>query len=194
MIGTDHQFFDGVFHGGFPDLLKEYFESRETQSKLSVAGIFQGSEAPNFKLQDENGQWVTLESIASRGPLLLVFYPGDFRMICTRQLCAYQDSMSQFQRYGMQVVAISANKPAEHKRFRDEYSFDFPLLSDPSREVCKAYGVVSLFLLSGISRAVFMLDRHRRVIYRYIEPTPLTKRDPGELLTIMEGLKAKGLI
>ncbi|MCM0605339.1 MAG: redoxin domain-containing protein [Xanthomonadaceae bacterium] len=76
-----------------------------------------GDEAPGFKLQDEKGEWLTLGSLTTKGPAVLVFYPGDFRMVCTQQLCSYQDAMNEFKKFGVQIVGISANPPSEHLQF-----------------------------------------------------------------------------
>ena len=149
---------------------------------MPLSSVHTGDEAPRFKLQDEKKEWVTLDQLTEKGPVILVFYPGDFRMVCTQQLCSYQDAMNEFKKFGVQLVGISANPPEEHLKFKEKYNFEFPLLSDTSRLVSKEYGVVSLLLLGGISRSVFIVNQKKRVIYRYVEPTPLSRRRPDELL------------
>ena len=120
---------------------------------------------------------------------MLVFYPGDFTMVCTKQLCAYQDSMSQFEKYGIKIVGISRNPPKEHLKFKAKFQFSFSLLSDPNREITKTYGVVSLIMLGGTSRAVFIVSKQGTILYRYIEPTTLTHRKPQELVDALTVLK-----
>ena len=49
-----------------------------------------GNLAPNFTLQNHEGEWLSLHDFTSKNSLLLAFYPGDFTLVCTKQLCAYQ--------------------------------------------------------------------------------------------------------
>lgn len=147
--------------------------------------------APDFHLKDETGQTVTLVSLTSRGPAMLVFYPGDFTPICTRQLCAYQENYEKFAEYGIQLAGISFNDERSHREFKDRYAFGFPLLSDPGKAVFRAYGVTSLFMLGGASRAVIIVSKAGEILYRYVEPTILTRRKPGELLDALEDLRRR---
>ncbi len=152
---------------------------------------FVGTTAPGFRLANEDNQWMTLGEFLEKGPLMLVFYPGDFTPVCTKQLCAYQKSFEQFMELGLQIAGISKNSPSEHKKFKDQYSFRFPLLSDPNKSMTRAWGVTSLFMLGGTSRAVFIVNTKGVVVYRYVEPTVITHRSSEELLQIIRKLKAQ---
>ncbi len=153
-----------------------------------------GQKAPDFDLLDQNGNHWTLQTIIKDRPALIAFYPGDFTMICTRQLCNYEESLSEFQRLGVQILGISKNTVQSHSSFAEAYGFQFPLLSDPDLKVAKSYGCTSFLLLGGISRAVCVIGKNGTLIYRYVEPTPLTHRKPGELINILNTLKAKGTL
>ncbi len=158
-----------------------------------------GNPAPDFRLQDQEGNWVALSELTAKNALILVFYPGDFSMVCTKQLCAYQDKYEEFKNFGFQIAGISPNDIKSHQDFRNKYQFAFPLLSDPKKTIFKAFGVVSLFMLGGTSRAVFILSAQgprktqNQILYRYIEPTTLTHRRPDELLYIIQNLKKTGV-
>lgn len=116
-----------------------------------------GERAPDFELPDSSGQGVTLGSLLKNGPLLLVFYPGDFTMVCTKQLCNYRDNREKFSQFGIQVVGVSANDPDSHSKFAQQYDLPFKLLSDPDKRVARAFGCTSLLMFGGISRAVFII-------------------------------------
>jgi len=150
--------------------------------------------APGFKLMDQDENWVALSDLIARGPTMIAFYPGDFTPVCTKQLCGYQEAYDRFVAYGVQVVGISTNDPESHQKFKSQFRFTFPLLSDPDRKVAKAYNVNTLFLLGGLGRAVFVVDKGGKIVYRYVEPTPLTHRNADEVLKILDGLKAGGKI
>lgn len=150
--------------------------------------------APDFALESQTHEQVRLSDVLKKGPVLLVFYPGDFTPVCTRQLCNYRDSLESFRRYGVQLVGVSFNTPLQHKAFAAKYGFDFPLLSDPKRDVAKLYGCTSLLMLGNVSRAVFIVSADGRILYRYVEPTTLTRRKADELLEILARLRENGAL
>lgn len=73
--------------------------------------------APDFTLENQAREPVCFNDVLKKGPVLLVFYPGDFTPVCTRQLCNYRDSLESFRRYGVQLVGVSFNTPLQHKAF-----------------------------------------------------------------------------
>lgn len=148
--------------------------------------------APEFKLQDDEGNARTLGSFTNEGPVMLVFYPGDFTPVCTKQLCSYQNQLEEFANLGVRVVGISADDAGKHRRFRQKYQLTFTLLSDPTREAFVAYGVNTLKLLQGRGRAVFIVSAHGRILYSQVEWVALTHRGPAELLRVIAGLQAEG--
>ncbi|MEW6056914.1 MAG: peroxiredoxin [Bdellovibrionota bacterium] len=161
---------------------------------MAVQGIAIGTQVPEFSLKDQNGQQVQLADILRGGPALLVFYPGDFTMVCTKQLCNYRDNLEAFNQFGIQIVGISGNPSESHAEFAKEYDFSFRLLSDPKKEVAKAYGCNSLLMLGGVSRAVFIVGKNGRLLYRYVEPTALTRRKADELIEVLKDLRAKHML
>jgi peroxiredoxin Q/BCP len=148
-----------------------------------------GMPAPEFSLEDQDGRRVRLADLLARGPVMLAFYPGDFRIVCTKQLCDYRDRQDEFAGLGIQIVGVSADLPEEHKRFSQEHRFAFPLLCDPGRKTAKAYGCASLLMLGNQSRAVFVIGRDGKILYRYVEPTIVTRRGADELMGILKGLR-----
>jgi peroxiredoxin Q/BCP len=153
-----------------------------------------GTRAPLFRLQAHDGSWLELSDLLAVGPVLLAFYPKDFGLVCTKQLCAYQEALESFNRLGCQIVGISKVPPQNLRNFRDTYKFDFPLLSDPNHVVAKLYNVTSLMMMGGTSRAVVVIGKSGIVLYRYVEHTVATHRKPGELIKVVEELRARGML
>jgi peroxiredoxin len=117
-----------------------------------------GARAPDFTLPDQDGQLVALADFRGR-PVLLVFYPADFSPVCTDQLSAYQESLSEFESRGVQLLAISVDSAFCHKAFRSHLGVTMPLLADfhPKGEVARAYGLWSdKYGVSG--RALVLID------------------------------------
>ncbi len=153
-----------------------------------------GKRALNFILPDQQGRDVSLNSLCRSGPTLLVFYPGDFRMVCTKQLCSYQENIAKFSEFGLMVAGISPNSSEEHLEFAKQYGFEFPLLTDMNRDVAKQFGCTSIFMAGTVSRACIILNRDMLMLYRYVEPTTLTHRKASELLGVLKDLRAHKLI
>lgn len=160
-----------------------------------MGGLAVGQKVEDFVLPDQGGKAVSFyNDVLSKGPVLVVFYPGDFTMVCTKQLCNYRDNISSFQNFGIQIVGISKNSVEDHAHFAQEYSFPFTLLSDHDKNVARLFGTASLLSLGGISRAVFIVSKLGYVVYRYVEPTNLMSRKSNELLEIIKDLRQKGQI
>lgn len=151
-------------------------------------------QAPDFTLNDQNGTPVTLSKCTADSPVLLVFYPGDFTPVCTAQLCNYRDNVASFSKFGLRILGISKNTPEEHRAFSGKYGFPFSLLSDPGNQVAKAYGCTSLWILGTVSRAIFVVGTQGQILYRHVEPTPITRRKADDLLDVLTDLKEKKLI
>ena len=125
--------------------------------------ISEGSTAPDFELPDENVRPVRLIEQVLDGPVVLFFYPGAMTGGCTQEACHFRDLATEFKQAGAQRLGISADPVAKQKQFTDTNAFDFPLLSDESREVATAYGVRRRFI-TPVKRATFVIDTDRTVL------------------------------
>lgn len=98
-----------------------------------------GDKAPEFTLPDADGKPVSLSSL--RGQRVIVyFYPAAMTPGCTKEACDFRDSLAALGSAGVTVLGISPDTPAKLARFAERDSLTFPLLSDPEREVHRAYG------------------------------------------------------
>lgn len=94
--------------------------------------------APDFSLQDQNGNTVTLSDLQGQ-PVVLYFYPRADTPGCTKQACSFRDSWEQYQEHNITVLGIS-NDPVENLRnFAEDYDLPFTLLSDENGEVATKY-------------------------------------------------------
>jgi len=140
--------------------------------------------APDFSLQDDNGEDYRLsDHLGER--VLLVFYPGDNTPVCTAQLCEYRDGIESFAGLGVSVVGISSDDLVSHREFRSKHDLPFALLSDPNLDVAKLYGSKGAL---GMKRAVFLIDEKGIVRYTHIEALSLFRRRTKELLKVIGGL------
>ena len=106
--------------------------------------------APDFKLLDQDGKEHSLAY--HRGAYLLAyFYPKDDTAGCTKEACVIRDMYKDFESNGVKVFGISADSVESHKKFAEKYQLPFTLLSDPEKEVIKAYGADSFPFTKRIS-------------------------------------------
>lgn len=144
-----------------------------------------GDAAPDFSLRDQNDGHFTLSEHLGKH-LLLVFYPGDDTLVCTKQLCDYRDGIEQFADLDVEVVGISGDDAASHRRFREKHELPFTLLSDPDLAVAELYGCKGLL---GMKRGVFLLDEAAIVRYAHVETVAVFRRSRDELIEVIQNLK-----
>jgi peroxiredoxin len=135
-----------------------------------------GDKAPDFTLYDTEKKPRSLKEFLGK-KTVLVFYPGAFTGVCTKEMCTFRDSLSRFNALNAQVVGISVDAPFANKAFATQNNLQFPLLSDFNRTALKAYGIVHEGF-SGLNgyfaskRSVFVLDKDGIVRYAWISDDP----------------------
>lgn len=135
-----------------------------------------GDHAPEFTLTDNDRKPRSLSEFKGR-KTVLAFYPGAFTGACTKEMCAFRDSLAELNGLNAQVVGISVDSPFANKAFATQNGLTFPLLSDHGRDVSKAYGGVydefaGVKGYSASKRATFVLDAHGVVKYAWISDNP----------------------
>ncbi len=98
-----------------------------------------GKKAPDFTLLDANGEKVKLSRFKGKR-VIVFFYPKAMTSGCTREACDFRDEVAAFERKDAVVLGISKDTPEAQRKFKEKYQLPFPLLSDESTEVQKAWG------------------------------------------------------
>ncbi|EKV01686.1 Peroxiredoxin [Leptolyngbya sp. PCC 7375] len=145
-----------------------------------------GDAAPDFTLQSQAGESVTLSSFQGQKAVVLYFYPKDDTPGCTTESCTFRDSFQDFQDLGAEVIGISSDSPDSHQKFASKYSLPFTLVSDTGSKVRSAYGVpATLGLLPG--RVTYVIDKTgtvRHLFNSQFNP----KKHVDAALTVLKGL------
>jgi len=137
--------------------------------------VSEGEVAPDFELKADDGSTVTLRQFRGK-KVILYFYPKDNTPGCTKEACDFRDSASWFGDLGIVVLGVSKDSLDSHMKFREKHKLNFPLLSDPTLEVHKKYGVWKdkklygkTFL--GVERTTFLIGEDGRVetIFRQVK-------------------------
>ena len=128
------------------------------------------STAPDFTLPNQDREPVTLSALRGR-PVVLAFFPAAFSSVCTKELCTFRDTMSNFGKVNAKVLGVSTDTFFALKAWGDQQKLNFPLLSDYNKEVIPKYGALNpdmIGMKNIAKRAVFVIDRSGTVRYREV--------------------------
>ena len=122
----------------------------------------EGDKAPDFNLQDTEGNKVTLNELLGK-KIVIYFYPKDDTPGCTIEACEIRDNYSIFKENNITVLGVSADSIESHKNFTDKFNLPFPLLADVNKNMCEDYDVlvdkvVHGHTVKGIARITFLID------------------------------------
>jgi len=135
-----------------------------------------GSEAPDFTLPDQDGKPVSLAQLRGKN-VVLVFYPADETMICTKQLCEFRDSWGDAQAKDALVFGVNPAAGQKHSAFREHHRFPFPLLVDKGQQVASRYSASGLI----VKRTVYLIGKSGKIRY-----ARRGKPEPSEVLAAAE--------
>jgi peroxiredoxin Q/BCP len=131
-----------------------------------MAMLKEGDKAPDFCLEgiDEEGKEVKvcLKDLLGQN-LIIYFYPKDNTPGCTQEACDFRDNLQTLISKGYRVLGISPDPISSHKKFKEKYQLNFPLLSDPDYTVAKLYGAYGTKKMygketKGIIRSTFVIN------------------------------------
>ena len=127
-----------------------------------------GTKAPEFSLPDENGEIRNLSDYKGK-KLILYFYPRDNTPGCTKQACGFANLSPQFSEKDVEIIGISKDSVASHKKFKEKYSLPFTILSDTELQAIYAYDVWKEKKLygktsMGIVRTTYLIDENGIII------------------------------
>jgi thioredoxin-dependent peroxiredoxin len=116
-----------------------------------------GQAAPPFQLKAQDGSEISLAARQGKGWTVLYFYPKAGTPGCTKQACAFRDSIQAIRNQNAEVYGISTDEVKNLQGFHQKHKFSFNLLSDPDAKVTEAYGV-KMPVLKMAKRWTFIID------------------------------------
>ena len=143
-----------------------------------------GDAAPDFELPGTDGTFRLSDHLGER--VVLLFYPGDFTPVCTRQFCSYAQRAEDVDDLGAIVVGISSQDLDSHAEFVAKHGINVPLLADVDNEVAREYGAYARFV--GTRRAVVIVDEDGVVRYRHDHTLGLDYQSVDDLRKALDEL------
>ena len=138
--------------------------------------IAEGQPAPDFELENDAGETVTLSALRGK-PVVLYFYPKDDTPGCTTEACEFRDAYDRFREQGVEILGVSPDTEASHQKFKTKYELPFTLLADPDHQTAEAYGVWREKrnygkTYMGVERSTFVIDADGQVakVMRRVKP------------------------
>jgi peroxiredoxin len=130
--------------------------------------LSKGQSAPDFSLFNSEKTKISLADFKGKN-LVILFFPQSFTGVCTTELCSVRDNLNTYTSLNAEVVGISVDSIFTLAKFKEEQSYNFPLLSDFNKEISQAYGAFYdefVFDMKGVSRrAAFVVDADGIVQY-----------------------------
>jgi peroxiredoxin Q/BCP len=149
----------------------------------SIGEVNTGQTAPNFNLQDQNGEWHTLDNYKGKW-VVLFFYPKDQTPGCTTEACNFRDNIFEFEKLNAQILGVSLDDVESHQAFSEKYSLPYPILADVNKECATEYGVLGKFMMMTIAkRQSFLINPEGSIIkhYKKVDPDTHTQEVIGDL-------------
>ena len=170
-----------------------------------------GQKAPNFKLPNPDGKFISLESVLEHGPVVLTFYRGDWCPYCNLQLRALQARLDDIHAFGATLMAISPQVPDGSMTKTEISKMEFIVLSDQDAKVASEYGLawkVPEFLMEHMRvdrsldletinhskggilpiPATFVLNTDGLVTWNYVNVDYRTRSEPDEIIEALKNI------
>jgi alkyl hydroperoxide reductase subunit AhpC len=143
---------------------------------FELDGLLKGK-VDRYSLAKLRGQWV-----------VLFFYPADFTFVCPTEIRAFNHRLHEFAACGCRIVALSVDDVDSHRAWVEELGgIGFPLLSDPTRATCRAYGVLNE-AEQRAWRATFIISPEGTIAYLVVSPMNVG-RSVDETLRVLQALQ-----
>src|SRR5262245_17678764 len=101
-----------------------------------------GDKAPAFTLQGSDGKTYSLDQFKGKSAVVIAWFPKAFTGGCTQECKSLRENSKALRELNVAYFTASVDRPEDNKKFAESLELDYPILSDPNREVAGAYGVI----------------------------------------------------
>jgi thioredoxin-dependent peroxiredoxin len=122
-----------------------------------------GTDAPDFSVQDHNGNTVSLKDHSGK-KIVLWFYPKADTPGCTVEGQGFRDDFKSFEEKNIQIFGVSLDNETDNKAFAEKFSFPYPLLCDVNREIALAYHAVKNVEEQYAARITYVIGEDGKIL------------------------------
>ncbi len=177
-------------------------------SGIAETALKVGDRSPDFSLANAVGQPVDLQSLFSKGLVVISFYRGEWCPYCNLELRTLQKYLPKIQELGANLVAISPQTPDHSLSTTEKNELTFEVLSDQGNQVAKQFGLVftvpeelrPIYQEFGIDLpshngnqtfelpipATYVVATDGTIIHRFVNPDYTQRLDPEEIITALQ--------
>ena len=102
-----------------------------------------GSDAPDFELKGSDGKTYKLSDFKGKKAVVIAWFPKAFTGGCTRECKAMAEQGDQIKKYDVAYFTASVDDAEQNRKFAESLSLDYPILSDPSKETARSFGMAN---------------------------------------------------
>lgn len=144
--------------------------------------------APEFALPDQDGKMHSLADYRGKR-VVLYFYPKDNTSGCTKQACNFSELFPHFREKGAEIIGVSKDSVASHKKFQEKFNLKFTLLSDTEKSVIQAYDVLKEKTMFGkktfgVVRTTYLIDENGIIVKAFANVK--AAENPQQMLDVIE--------
>jgi peroxiredoxin Q/BCP len=114
-----------------------------TSAQTPAPELKVGDQAPDFSLQASDGKTYKLSDFRGKKAVVLAWFPKAFTSGCTAECKSLATNGDKIRKFNVAYFMASVDPVEANKGFAEQEKADFPLLSDPSKQTAKAYGVLN---------------------------------------------------
>lgn len=130
-------------------------------SVMAAGALNVGDTAPDFSLKGSDGKTYKLSDFKGKKPVVVAWFPKAFTSGCTKECKAMAEQGDKIRHYDVAYFTASVDDPETNKKFSESLMLDYPILSDPSKETARAYGVLNDRGMAN--RWTFFIDKEGKV-------------------------------
>lgn len=128
---------------------------------ITAAPLKAGDPAPDFKMQGSDGKTHKLSDYKGKKPIVIAWFPKAFTGGCTKECKAMKEQGDEIRKYDVAYFTASVDDAETNKKFAESLSLDYPILSDPSKEAAKNFGVLNERGMAN--RWTFFIDKDGKI-------------------------------
>jgi peroxiredoxin Q/BCP len=153
-----------------------------------MSKLKKGDMAPDFKGVNQNGEQISLSDYIGK-KVILYFYPKDSTPGCTSEACNLNDNYDMWLSKGYEVIGVSPDSVASHKKFAEKYNLNFNLIADTGKKILQQYGAWGEKKMygktyMGVLRTTFVIDEEGRIVDVFEKVK--TKDHTNQILSTLE--------
>jgi peroxiredoxin Q/BCP len=122
-----------------------------------------GDNAPDFEMKGSDGKTYKLSDFKGKKPVVIAWFPKAFTQGCTKECKALAEQGGDIKKYDVAYFTASVDDAEQNKKFAEELSLDYPILSDPTKENAKKFGVLNERGMA--SRWTFYIDKNGKIAH-----------------------------